>query len=119
MPKINKYQDISEIDREAKKDLIDRHSPFIHCASTAKAGEPFEVTVKMGKEIDHPMEEGHFIEFFDVYAGDMKVANVTFTPECEAEATLTLKLDESVTLSVEEYCNLHGYWKNEKKIEVK
>jgi len=35
MPKIHKYQDISEIDREAKRDLIDRHSPFIHCADTA------------------------------------------------------------------------------------
>ncbi|HIP18915.1 MAG TPA: dethiobiotin synthase, partial [Sulfurovum sp.] len=32
MPKINKYVDISEVDREAKKDLIDRHSPFISCA---------------------------------------------------------------------------------------
>ncbi|MEO1941387.1 MAG: dethiobiotin synthase, partial [Campylobacterales bacterium] len=31
MPKINRYQDISQIDKEAKKDYIDRHSPFIHC----------------------------------------------------------------------------------------
>ena len=45
MPKINKYVDIDTVERE-KKDLIDRHSPFIHCAATAKTGEPFEVTVK-------------------------------------------------------------------------
>ena len=62
MPKINKYVDISEVDREAKKDLIDRHSPFIHCADTATAGEPFEVTVKMGNEYTHPDDFDHFIE---------------------------------------------------------
>jgi len=50
MPKINKYIDIDTVEREAKKDLIDRHSPFIHCARSAKKGEPFEVTVKMGNE---------------------------------------------------------------------
>ena len=27
MPKINRYVDISTVDREAKKDYIDRHSP--------------------------------------------------------------------------------------------
>ena len=29
MPKINKYVDISQVEREAKRDLIDRHSPLI------------------------------------------------------------------------------------------
>ena len=29
--KINRYQDISEIDKDAKKDYIDRHSAFVHC----------------------------------------------------------------------------------------
>lgn len=28
--KINKYEDISQIDREAKKDYIDRHSAFVY-----------------------------------------------------------------------------------------
>ena len=37
--KINRYQDISEIDKEAKKDYIDRHSAFVHCAAEAKKGE--------------------------------------------------------------------------------
>mgnify|MGYP000076606948 CR=1 FL=1 len=43
MPKINKYVDIDTVEREAKKDLIDRHSPFIHCADTAKNEQPHEV----------------------------------------------------------------------------
>ena len=28
MPKINKYVDIDTVEKEAKKDLIDRHSPL-------------------------------------------------------------------------------------------
>ncbi len=116
---MSKYDVKTLNDPNDKTVLEKKHVPFITAPDSVEKGEVFEVTVKMGKEIDHPMEEGHFIEFFDVYAGDMKVANVTFTPECEAEATLKLKLDESVTLTVEEYCNLHGYWKNEKEIVVK
>ncbi len=48
MPKVNRYVDISTVDREAKKDYIDRHSPFIECASTAKAGAKFSVSVVDG-----------------------------------------------------------------------
>ncbi|MBL6950799.1 MAG: dethiobiotin synthase, partial [Bacteroidales bacterium] len=43
MMKINKYENISQIEREAKKDFIDRHSAFIHCESNAKKGEKFKV----------------------------------------------------------------------------
>ena len=41
--KINKYEDISQIDKEAKKDYIDRHSAFVHCESSAAKGEKFKV----------------------------------------------------------------------------
>jgi superoxide reductase len=71
MPKINKYVDIDTVEREAKKDLIDRHSPFIHCAATAKKGEPFEVTVKMGNEYTHPDDFDHYIESVTLYNGDV------------------------------------------------
>jgi hypothetical protein len=67
MPKINKYVDIDQVEREAKKDLIDRHSPFIHCANTAVEGEPFEVTVKMGNEYTHPDDFDHFIESVSLF----------------------------------------------------
>ncbi|MFA6788590.1 MAG: dethiobiotin synthase, partial [Arcobacteraceae bacterium] len=43
MPKINRYVDIDTVEREAKKDYIDRHSPFIHCEATATKGTLFAV----------------------------------------------------------------------------
>ena len=62
MPKINRYVDISTVDREAKKDYIDRHSPFLTCAPTAKAGQKFAVTVRVGKEYTHPDDNDHYIK---------------------------------------------------------
>ena len=36
MPKVNVYENIDNVEREAKKDLIDRHSPFITIQGEAK-----------------------------------------------------------------------------------
>ncbi|MDY0232628.1 MAG: class II SORL domain-containing protein, partial [Sulfurimonas sp.] len=80
MPKINKYVDIDTVEREAKKDLIDRHSPFIHCASTAKAGEPFAVTIKMGNEYSHPDDFDHYIESVSLFNGEVKLATASYVP---------------------------------------
>lgn len=70
MPKINRYQDISQIDREAKKDYIDRHSPFIHCEDNAKKGEKFKVKVKVGNEYSHPDDFDHYIAYVQLFNGD-------------------------------------------------
>ena len=78
MPKINKYQDISEIDKEARKDYIDRHSPFIHCENTAKAGEVFKVTVQMGQEYEHPDDFDHYISNISLFNKETKLAESTF-----------------------------------------
>nr|WP_255327555.1 desulfoferrodoxin family protein [Lebetimonas sp. JH292] len=61
MPKINRYEDISQIDREAKRDYIDRNSPFIHCEDTAKKDEKFKVKVKVGQDLCHPADFDYFI----------------------------------------------------------
>lgn len=116
---MSKYK-LKTVDNPNDKTVLEKkHVPFITAPETVNKGEVFEVTVKMGKEIDHPMEDGHFIEYFDLYADQIKLASVTFTPECEAEATLKIKLDQSVKLKVYEFCNLHGQWMNEKEIKVK
>ncbi|MFK5976327.1 MAG: class II SORL domain-containing protein [Sulfurovum sp.] len=117
MPKINKYTDISEIDREAKKDLIDRHSPFITCADTATAGEPFEVTVKMGKEYTHPDDFDHYIESVTLFNGETKLAQVTYIPgtlgNIKAHNTTTFTIiptGKKLKLVAHGYCTKHGIW---------
>ena len=62
MPKINRYVDISTVDREAKKDLIDRHSPFISAPAEVTKGSVFPITVTVGDEYTHPDDFDHSTE---------------------------------------------------------
>jgi len=126
MPKINKYQDISEIDREAKKDLIDRHSPFIHCAETAKKGELFEVTVQMGQEYTHPDDFDHYIESITLFDGETKLAHTSFVPgtfgneKSHAKVTFYIRpMKSKLKLVAHAYCTKHGIWEGtEVTVEV-
>jgi len=126
MPKINKYQDISEIDREAKKDLIDRHSPFIHCAETAKKGELFEVTVQMGEEYTHPDDFDHYIESITLFDGETKLAHTSFVPgtfgneKSHAKVTFFIRpMKSKLKLVAHAYCTKHGIWEGpEVTVEV-
>lgn len=117
MPKINKYENIDNVEREAKKDLIDRHSPFIKCAATAVAGEPFEVTVKMGKEYTHPDDFDHFIESVSLFNGDTLLARATYVPgtlgNVKAHNTTTFTIiptGKKLKLNAHGYCTKHGIW---------
>ena len=119
MPKINRYTDISEIDKEAKKDYIDRHSPFIFCNSTAKKGEMFEVTVQMGKEYTHPDDFDHYIESITLFNGDTKLAHTTFIPgtfgneKSQAKVTFYIRpTGKKLNLVAHGYCTKHGIWES-------
>ncbi len=125
MPKINKYVDIDTVEREAKKDLIDRHSPFIHCADTAKAGEPFEVTVKMGNEYTHPDDFDHYIESVSLFNGETLLAKATYVPgtlgNVKAHNTTTFTIiptGKKLNLVAHGYCTKHGIWEGT-PVEVK
>ena len=80
MPKVHVYENIDNVEREAKKDLIDRHSPFITVAGVAKKGEMLSVNVKMGNEYTHPDDFDHFIESITLFNGDTKLAQASYVP---------------------------------------
>ena len=102
-------------------ELEKKHMPVIDCPGTVKAGEPFQVKINVG-EIPHVMEEGHFIQWIDVYFKDNFFARVELTPKfTRPEVTLTLERHSkhsSSTLRVIERCNLHGQWEASKEITV-
>jgi len=119
MPKINKYVDIDTVEREAKKDYIDRHSPFIHCDETATAGEMFAVTVKMGNEYTHPDDFDHYIANMALYNGDTLLARADFIPgalgNMKAHATVTFNIiptGKKLNLVAQAYCTKHGIWES-------
>lgn len=126
MPTINRYIDIDTVERESKKDYIDRHSPFIHCEDSAKEGEMFSVTVKMGNEYSHPDDFDHYIANMSLFNGETLLARADFTPGAlggiKAHATVTFNIiptGSKLKLTAQAYCTKHGIWEStEKVVEV-
>ncbi len=124
--KINRYQDISEIDREAKKDYIDRHSAFVHCDANAQAGEKFKVKVKVGDEYKHPDDFDHYISYVQLWDGERFLAEATFTAGTFGNAANNVEVDfyivpsKKMKLVAHAYCTKHGLWQSDEvAVELK
>ena len=122
MPKINRYVDIDQVEKEAKKDYIDRHSPFVHCESSAKKGEAFAVTVKMGNEYTHPDDFDHYIANITLFNGETELASASFLPGAMAgngekgHTTVTFNVaptGSTMNLVAQAYCTKHGVWESD------
>lgn len=117
--KINRYQDIAEIDKEAKKDYIDRHSAFIHCEASAKKGEKFKVKVKVGDEYMHPDDFDHYIAWVQLWNGETQLAQATMNAGTLGSAPSQLEVDfyvvptRKMKLTAHAYCTKHGLWQSD------
>ncbi len=115
----------------------EKHVPVIEVKGAAKKGEPFEVTLSVGKEIPHPHTTEHHIrdiqlyfkpedEKFIVHLGTFQFAahaeSVQGANEgsakCEPIVTTTITLEKPGQLVALSYCNIHGLWDNAQKVEV-
>ena len=119
MPKINRYVDIDALEKEAKKDFIDRHSPFIHCDATAKRGEKFKVRVKVGNEYSHPDDFDHYISYIQLFNGETLLAEASFRAGALGNQKENLEVDFYIVptgklkLSAVSYCTKHGIWESD------
>ncbi len=101
-------------------DLEKKHLPVITAPKKVKKDQCFEVTVEVGKLMDHPNIPAHFIEFIDLYADDTFITrmDLTATRTCPImKACISLDHIHS-SLKAYERCNLHGTWMSETAIEV-
>ena len=117
--KINKYEDISQIDRESKKDYIDRHSAFIHCNKKAKIEEKFKVKVKVGDEYQHPDVPDHYISWVQLWNGEKMLTQANFTEGALGGVSGNLEVDFYITpqknlkLTAQAFCTKHGLWQSD------
>ena len=82
---INRPQDPANMTELEKK-----HTPVIECPDTIKSGDPFQIKIKVG-EMPHVMDEGHHIQWLDIYSGQNFLSRVDLTPVfTRPEVTLTL-----------------------------
>jgi superoxide reductase len=117
---------------------IEKHVPVIECPDEVAADQMFDVTVSLGKEIAHPNTTEHHIRWIQVFfkpEGDKfayQVGNFEFTAHGESVegpntgpvythhgATAKMKIKKSGELLAAAYCNIHGFWENSKRINVK
>ena len=62
--------------------------------------------VKIGS-VEHPMEEGHYIEWIEATAENGEIVKVFLESSGRPEAEFCFEV-----VSARIYCNLHGLWKN-------
>lgn len=115
----------------------EKHAPAIDAPDQVKAGEFFDVTVGLGKEIAHPNTTEHHISWITLYFHPEgakfthQVGHFEFSAHGEhasgpnkgpaythPQVTATLKLEESGTLIALALCNIHGLWESTREIKV-
>ena len=120
--KINKYVDISTLDKEAKKDYIDRHSAFIYCDDNAKKGEKFKVKVKVGDEYKHPDDTDHYIAWIQLWNGEKMLAQTHFVEGAMGNQPENVEVDfyivpqKNMKLTATAFCTKHGLWESDEKL---
>ncbi len=99
--------------------LEKEHVPGITVNSPVQAGQPTKVTVTIGEYMMHPSTHDHFIQWIELYDGDLQLGHADLVPATtKPEVTFTVVLNNSTTLRALENCNLHGTWENSKKVQV-
>ena len=128
MIKLNRYVDISTLNKEAKKDYIDRHSAFIKCDTEATAGELFPVVVRVGDQYPHPDDFDHYIAYVQLFDGERLVGQMNLTPGSifgagksgNLHVTFNLFPTKKMKLTAVAYCTKHGLWESDTvKVDVK
>jgi len=115
----------------------EKHAPVIEAPETVAVGEPFQVTVSIGKEIPHPNTTEHHIRWIDVYfkpEGDnftYHVGHFEFTAHGESVkganegpvhthplATFSMQVQGPGDLVALSLCNIHGLWENAHALKI-
>ncbi len=115
----------------------EKHVPVLDCPDEVKAGEIFEVTASLGKEIAHPNTTEHHIRWINLYyhpdgeAAVYEVGRFEFSAHGEStkgpnegpvsthhQVKASLKVSQPGHLHAMAYCNIHGLWQATKQLKV-
>ena len=125
MPRVFTAVDISQEEKEIRKDYFDRHTPVIYCEDSAREGEKLQVKIKLGTEYNHPDDPAHFISYIQLWNRETFLAEAHFTPGVLGNKPGFLEVDfyivpgpVSMNLTAMAVCTNHGLWQSEAK-EVK
>ena len=80
----------------------EKHVPYIEETETG-------ILVKVGKEVDHPMMDKHYIKFIEIQTKN-KICRKELNPGDKPQAEFPVKKEDVIL--AREWCNLHGLWKS-------
>lgn len=122
MPRVFKSVDISQEEKEVRKDYFDRHTPVIDCNDTAKEGEKLKVKVRLGTEYPHPDEPAHYISYVQLWNRETFLAEAHFTPGMLGNQPGFVEVDFYIVpgpvrlnLTAMAVCTNHGLWQSDPK----
>lgn len=101
--------------KEKLSTLEQKHVPGIEAPVAVKAGEWFDVRVKVGFMEEHPSTPEHWITMIKLQVDGNEIAGSSFPVGGAAApvATFRIKLDKTSQIEAVENCNLHGTWMSE------
>jgi len=115
----------------------EKHVPVIEAQDKVEKGDSIEVTLSVGKGIPHPNTTEHHIAWivvdflpkgekfpyqvaridFSTHGASTQGPN-TSTLYTQPKVTFDIKSEKSGTIVAVSYCNIHGFWENNKEIIV-
>ena len=124
---VERFGDMIRTVTHEEQTTREKHTPFIHAPDEVNAGEEFDVTVIVGKEIAHPNKWEHHIKWIQIFVEEegrlfnpVHVATFDLGPTFgEPKLTFKMKLNKNSRIWAISYCNLHGLWENYKDVRVR
>ncbi len=94
-------EEMTLLEEKTKDSSIEKHVPYIEKNDDV-------VTVKIGQNQDHPMEEKHYIEWIQIIADGTSYRKF-LKPGDKPQASFNIRAKD---IQAREYCNVHGLWKS-------
>jgi superoxide reductase len=119
------FQGINRLENPQQETGLEKsHVPMIQAPQQVKAGEVFSVEFSIGKVL-HPMGPTHWIESVQIDIGNEPGGTLLFRSHgyMKPEGRFNLILGDNlkgktVSLVVQDKCNLHGIWQSSINVEV-
>lgn len=119
MPRVFNPVDITQEEKEVRKDYFDRHTPVVICDKWAEEGEKFRVKVRLGTEYSHPDDPDHFIKYVQLWNRETFLAEAHFAPGALGHKSEHVEVDfyivpgpVTMNLSAMSVCTKHGLWQS-------
>ena len=101
-------QSMELLEEKIKNDGLEKHVPVIEELPANVCQGKDGVKIKIG-EIEHPMEENHYIEWIEIIPVDGKRGKKFLKPGDKPEVEFYTR---QKIIGIRAYCNIHGLWKS-------